>query len=772
MSFLNFAMLAGLAGVAIPPIIHLLNRRRYDVVDWGAMQFLQVSEITRRRLLIEELLLMLLRMGLIAVLVLALAGPFSDNSPFSSGQRTNRDVVLIFDGSASMTFKGSGKSAQEQAKEWATTFVNGLAPGDSVAIVVARKQPLLPLGKLTTDFDRVRNTIAKLPEPSGSCDWPRAVQAAYAVLEQSQRSEREIVLISDGQRFSFADRQTLLGWEDLAGKHNGDEIQPRLWVANLDPKRPEKPANWALAPITASRAVVPVKDEVTFRTALQLTGQTRYEPPYEIRLEVDGQFVTKIDAPREAKLEGGQVPLTFTHRFPKAGSHLVTLIVEPDLPPELRKPGYVVKDHLPIDNRRDFALEVVEALPVLLVDGDDTDEPKNRGSDFLRDALAPARDRTPAVRVKVVPVKAFTAALLKGEPKEGGADKTDDRPRVIIFCNVARLSDDQQKAVEQFLQEGGGVLVTLGDRAEPGSYNGQLFREGEGWLPARLDKVLGDDNDVKGAARPLPSTFFHPALEMFRKPSIGGLDGAWFARWWKVVAPSEQGGGGVVARLNRGEAPFLVEKRRGEGRVLLCTVPLDTSWRTNLFDLPAFTPFAHELVYYLAGARAADHNLDPGQPLRYRLPRDATSVGLALQAPSDTEPKPLLFEEEEKEGTYAAKVVQQALGPLLIHEGMRETGIWKLTVPQPAGAAEGTQTVYYAVQTDPNEADLTPVSDADRKKVGKFMKFTYENDAPALLESLSKEGRRQEFWWWFLLGVIALLCGEVWFTRRLVKSRA
>ena len=771
MSFLNFAMLAGLAGVAIPPIIHLLNRRRYDVVDWGAMQFLQVSEITRRRLLIEELLLMLLRMGLIAMLVLSLAGPFSDNSPLNSGQRTNRDVVLIFDGSASMTFKGSGKTAQEQAKEWATTFVNGLAPGDGIAVLVARKQTLRPLAKLTTDFERVRDTIQKLPELGGSCDWPRAVQTAYAVLDQSQRSEREIVLIGDGQRYSFADRQSVLGWEDLAGKHNADAIQPKLWVVNLDPRRPEKPANWSLARLRASRAVVPVKDEVTFRTALQLSGQTTYEAPYEIRLEVDGQFVSKIDAPREARLDGGQVPLTFTHRFARAGSHLVTLIVEPDPPPEKRPPGYVVKDHLPIDNRRDFALEVVEALPVLLVDGDDTDEPKGRGSDFLRDALAPARDRTPAVRVKVVPAKAFTAALLQGESKEGTPEKADERPRVVIFCNVARLTDAQQQAVEQFLQEGGGVLVTVGDRAEPGTYNGQLFREGRGWLPARLDRQQGDDSDVKAAARPLPSSFFHPALEMFRKPSIGGLDSAWFARWWKVVAPSGEGGG-VVARLNRSEAPFLVEKRHGEGRVLLCTVPLDTSWRTNLFDLPAFTPFAHELVYYLAGARAADYNLDPGQPLRYRLPREATRVGLTLQAPSDKQPKPLVFEEGDKEGTYAARVIEQAQGPLLIHEGMRETGIWKLTVPRPAGAPGGTQTVYYAVQPDTREADLTPLNKADRDKVGKYMKFAYENDADKLLESLSKESRRQEFWWWFLLGVIALLCGEVWFTRRLVKSRA
>src|SRR5438874_8672063 len=103
MSFLNLAMLTGLVAVAIPPIIHLLNRRRYDVVDWGAMQFLQVSEVTRRRLLIEEVLLMALRMLLLAVLVFALAGPFFDTALLTrlTGERPSRDVVLVFDGSYS-----------------------------------------------------------------------------------------------------------------------------------------------------------------------------------------------------------------------------------------------------------------------------------------------------------------------------------------------------------------------------------------------------------------------------------------------------------------------------------------------------------------------------------------------------------------------------------------------------------------------------------------------------------------------------------------------
>src|SRR6516162_3996864 len=116
MSFgvLNLLMLAGLAAVAIPPIIHLLNRRRFDVVDWGAMQFLQVSDARRRRLLIEELLLMLLRMGLIAVLVMALAAPYGVSPLFRSlGLHQGRDVVLVFGGSAGMAATGSHEAARK-----------------------------------------------------------------------------------------------------------------------------------------------------------------------------------------------------------------------------------------------------------------------------------------------------------------------------------------------------------------------------------------------------------------------------------------------------------------------------------------------------------------------------------------------------------------------------------------------------------------------------------------------------------------------------------
>src|SRR5262249_10179744 len=171
--FLNVLMLAGLIAVAIPPIIHLLTRKRFDIVDWAAMQFLQVSERTRRKIFLEELLLMLLRMGLIALFVLALAAPFITSKNLAKlGGRGNRDIVIIFDGSYSMGFKGHGAPAHQAAKDWALEFVGELAPGDSVAVLQAKQQvvPVLPV--LTTDPNQVRTAIQNLPPPRGGVDWP------------------------------------------------------------------------------------------------------------------------------------------------------------------------------------------------------------------------------------------------------------------------------------------------------------------------------------------------------------------------------------------------------------------------------------------------------------------------------------------------------------------------------------------------------------------------------------------------------------------------
>src|SRR5258707_1643816 len=242
---LNILMLAGLAGLAIPPLIHLLHRRRFDVVDWGAMQFLQISETTRRRLLIEELLLMLLRMGLIGVLVLGLAAPYviSPGLP-TFASRPNRDVVFVFDGSASMASTGSEKTPHEAAKEWASAIIKGLAPGDGVSVLLARQQVVPVLGEPTHDHQLALEKIRDLPPPGGGNDWPEAVREALRILdEKSRRPQRDIILLSDGQRSAWADKN-LDRWKLLAGQLGSrTDLQPHIWLVNLDAQRVAKPPN-------------------------------------------------------------------------------------------------------------------------------------------------------------------------------------------------------------------------------------------------------------------------------------------------------------------------------------------------------------------------------------------------------------------------------------------------------------------------------------------------------------------------------------------------
>jgi hypothetical protein len=758
MSFGIPLMLLGLAGVSIPIIIHLLNRRRYQTLDWGAMQFLVISETTRRRLLLEEILLLLLRMGLIAVLVLALAAPFTDSALTRLGIPVNRDVVLIFDGSYSMNFAGSDRTAHERARDWAGAYLDGLTAGDSVAVLQAKQQVVPLLGELSQDLDRARQAIAQLPPPRGGVDWPLAVQEAHKLLTRGQHAQQEIIILSDGQRFGWADESSLLRWELLGKFRTQQAHEPRLWVVNLDPDRPSDPPNWSLAPLTASRAVASAGQQILFRTALELHGQSDYKPPYRLRLEVDGQPVKNLDAPATAELVKGQIPLSFSHRFTAPGSHLISVLVEPD-PPEGQRPAkYRVKDQLPGDNRQDFALEVLPVLPVLLVDGDTSLAPRHRGTDFLRDALAPARDPTPVVRVKVVSIQQFEPAQLTSDmgPEPG------TKPRVLILANVARLLTQQQEAVTQFLAGGGGVLVTLGDRVDARHYNDQLFHGGDSWLPAYLQDLAGDEAKPEQAANPLPSSFFHPAVELFHETAAGGLAEARFPRWYRVTTPGRTAAGVPIALLSSRD-PWLVERSFRAGRVLLSTVPLDNSWRSNLPELPAFAPLIHELVYYLAGARAATYNLAPGQPLRYQAQPDEPLAKLVLQPP-DGAARPLVYENEADAQGYPAQVLQQPTGPVVVCDQTRETGVYRLTTG-------GQRTVYYVALPDPRESDLTPCNEVDRTRVSKLLPMTYENDRANMVRAEQHTSQRVDLWWWFLLGLIGLLCGEVWLTRRITRGR-
>src|SRR5438046_183020 len=94
--FLNpYTMVAGAALVSSPIIIHLINRMRYRRVRWAAMEFLLKSaKRNRRRLIIEQLILLALRILLVLLAGLLLARFLSDALAFTRPQNTLHAVVL------------------------------------------------------------------------------------------------------------------------------------------------------------------------------------------------------------------------------------------------------------------------------------------------------------------------------------------------------------------------------------------------------------------------------------------------------------------------------------------------------------------------------------------------------------------------------------------------------------------------------------------------------------------------------------------------------
>jgi hypothetical protein len=633
------------------------------------------------------------------------------------------------------------------------------------------------LGDLTHDRAFAEEQIDRLPSPQGSADLPEAIREALRILNEKSRSaERDIIVLSDGQRYGWADENTMFHWKLLAGLlEHGSAIKPHLWVVNLDAERPANPPNWTLTPIRTPRPVAHVHEDITFRSDLVLFGQESYAPPSKIHLEVDGKEIPdKIPVPRRSSLTHGQVPLAFHHRFDTPGSHLVSVVVEPDLPPNNRPPGYQEKDVLAVDNRRDFALEVLPPLPVLIVDGG-ANLPagtKRRGADFLRDALSPAIDPTSEVRVQVVPFQEFDSVALGRDLPPGDSRK----PRVLILADVPRLSEAQQAAVREYLDSGGGLLVTLGPQVDEKSYNELVSKSELGnprgsWLPAQLEHII--EAEPGRPAHPREAGLSHPILERFRTdPS------SWsrveFHRWWKV-RPGENTT--TVARLVGGD-PLLVEGSSGAGRVLLSTVPLNSSWETNIFGLPEFPVLAHEIVNYLAGVRggefgvrSANYNLRPGQPLRFRLEGESWNA-LTLQRPEE-EPLPMVFDNlaqgagrpsTPRSGAHRGQLLQTPSTTVASYSGTDSVGIYRLRT-------EEKKTYYYTGQADAEESNLSPCTAEDWKNIAELVPMTYLTDRDARNSPLAAELHTEELWWWLMLGLIGLLCAELWMTRRIVRGR-
>ena len=135
MLFLNLMLVGGALAGGIPLAIHLLRRNNPRVVFWGAMQFLAAKTLQqRRRVQLERLLLLLLRIAIPVVLALCMARPVVSwlRGLAASGPKS---LVVLLDDSASMASGSLGQSGFERAVAVLQKELSGLPRGSEVAVL-------------------------------------------------------------------------------------------------------------------------------------------------------------------------------------------------------------------------------------------------------------------------------------------------------------------------------------------------------------------------------------------------------------------------------------------------------------------------------------------------------------------------------------------------------------------------------------------------------------------------------------------------------------
>src|SRR6476661_4844040 len=120
---------AGALAVLLPILIHLLNKRKFRVVGWAAMEFLlDADKKNRRRIRLENLILLLLRCLAVFFIGLLLARPFVPTT-ITAGiiDAAQFGRIVLLDDSLSMQARLGNESAWELAKKRLPDLTNGLA---------------------------------------------------------------------------------------------------------------------------------------------------------------------------------------------------------------------------------------------------------------------------------------------------------------------------------------------------------------------------------------------------------------------------------------------------------------------------------------------------------------------------------------------------------------------------------------------------------------------------------------------------------------------
>jgi hypothetical protein len=709
LGFANAPLLYALAAAGVPIVIHLLNRRKFREVPWAAMRFL-LSAIrkNRRRLRVEQWLLLAIRTLVILLVVSAMAKPFLEAfGAVIAGTRTHK--VIVIDRSLSMGYRSGESSRFEQAKRVATQIVKDARGGDSVSVIMMGDPPKAEIGDPTNNLREVEKVISELTQSDGGTNLAATFEKVEGVLDVSPIVQKEIIFLTDLQAASWQPpAEATKALNDIVAKI--EARRPRSVVIDLGRSGGE---NRAVTDLGLNVPVVTIGAPVLIRATLRNFGGARSDG---VRARVTADGILGLEEPFDLP-PGEDVHAVFRQQFSTPGDHLIEVFVD--------------DDPLALDNRRWLVVPVRESLNVLLVDGHFKSEPYQAETDYLAQALSPSDESAGQPR----PIKVEVVSESQLSRRELAKYDT------VVLCNVAQFNELEVSALDDFLKQGGGVVVFGGDQVVAENYNRLLYVDGHGLLPASLGPGVGD------AAKKGASFFFnplgyrHPLVAAYNgetEPVTSGLTQARSWQYHKLMVPPTSIAE-VALRFDTGD-PAVVEARHHRGTVILVATSADIGWTTWPIH-KSYAPVMQEIVLRASAGRLSALNIRVGQP----FDRSFSAVGASAPVTVLTPGKQ----------SFPAKL-QPAGGVSQFHfEQTDQSGAYEVKIGPPLALD-----TLFAANTNPAESDLTKLDRAKLAEILPGWNFQYLTNSKELAQDASSVGRRGELHRPLLYGLLILLLLE------------
>jgi len=675
MGFFNPALLWFAIGGAIPVIIHLLHRQKFRRVRWAAMEFLLAAlKKTQRRLRVENLILLLLRILIMVFLALAVARPFLREAPLDAIVDTDTHHFFVVDVSYSMAYKRAQNSSLEVARRAALKVLEEIRASEQDRFTI------LPLSAypepIIVGANRKERIQAALNELKPS-HYGTSVHATFLALRQ---------LLNDGQQVKNRDRRVYLftdlqrvGWEfrdEQEAKKFSELLKELSHAPNtrflLFDAGTADPINHAVVDLRVTDRVVTTKRPTRFSASVHNFSSTP-RPSVGVHLYVNDNLVKTEQTvmPPNATVE-----VRFEYAFTESAPHIVKVSLDPD--------------YLDVDDHRYLALDVKNALKGLVVDGQPGD---SRGQSEIYTFLL-ALD--PARQGEFFDVKPTTVELFNAE----GLDAFD----FLALANVQSLTSDKVEKIEQYVRRGGGLFIALGERVDKVSFNDTFWKGGKGLSPASLEEIVGEAPGAgleRGVERRI-SKFAdqHPMFRMFQKRQRAALYDLVFYKHYKVKDHDPEK---VLAALDDNfGSPLYLEKTLEEGKVLLFTSTLDHEWNAGIAGRWPSVALARDICQYLSTRPSARRNLFVGDLIQVDLPVEMYQPPFELDTPQEGT-FTVVASPPEKDQKFV-RIFYPQRGKtddarVLKNEGVRHAGKYRLT--RKASKEEDKLLAYFAANVPP-----------------------------------------------------------------------